>query len=107
MKKIIITLTLLGALATSAAAQKIHVYAHRGSWSKNEAGEFVIPENCPAAVAEAARRGYEGIECDVRLTKDGRMVILHDATLNRTMRNAGDYSKLQENISLDQLTSRK
>ena len=80
------------------------MYAHRGCWSKNEAGEFVIPENSVAAVAAAARMGYEGIECDVHLTKDNRMVILHDATLNRTMRRASDYSRLDKPVHLNQLT---
>ena len=44
--------------ATVAAAQKggIHVFAHRGCWSRNAAKEFVIPENSVAAVAEARRQ---------------------------------------------------
>ena len=81
-----------------------HMYAHRGCWSKNTEGEFVIPENSVAAVAAAGRMGYKGIECDVRYTKDRRMVILHDATLNRTMRRASDYSRLEQPIYLNQLT---
>lgn len=105
MNKIFTTLTFI-ILTISVAGQSrdIHVFAHRGCWSKTEAGEFIIPENSVAAVAEAARRGYEGIECDVHLTKDGRMVILHDRTLNRTARKAGDYSKLQEPVYLKDLT---
>lgn len=42
----------------------------------------------------AARMGYAGIECDVKKTKDGHLVVLHDKTINRTMRNAVDYSLL-------------
>lgn len=80
------------------------MYAHRGCWSKNSANEFVIPENSLPAVAMAKRMGYVGIECDVRYTKDKRMVILHDATLNRTMRRALDYSKLEEPVKLADLT---
>ena len=99
-------MTFVFVLALSAAGQsrEIHVFAHRGCWSKSASGEFIIPENSVAAVAEAARRGYEGIECDVRLTKDGRMVVLHDRTLNRTARRASDYSKLQETVYLKDLT---
>lgn len=106
MRKIFTTLTFVFVLALSAAGQsrEIHVFAHRGCWSKSASGEFIIPENSVAAVAEAARRGYEGIECDVRLTKDGRMVVLHDRTLNRTVRRASDYSKLQETVYLKDLT---
>jgi hypothetical protein len=36
--------------------------------------EFIIPENSIPAVAMAKRMGYEGIECDVRYTKDKVMV---------------------------------
>lgn len=81
-----------------------HMYAHRGSWSKSDKGEFIIPENSVAAVTAAARMGYEGIECDVHYTKDGRMVILHDATLNRTCRRADDYSRLKKPVYLRDLT---
>lgn len=106
MKKIFAIILLLTAFTNFAEAQKrdIHVFAHRGCWSKNAQGEFVIPENSPAAVAEARKRGYEGIECDVHLTKDSVMVILHDATLNRTARRASDYSKLEEPVRLKDLT---
>src|SRR5262249_49356567 len=42
------------------------------------------PENTLPAVAEAARLGADFIEIDIRPTRDGRYVLLHDATLNRT-----------------------
>ena len=76
MKKIFAIILLLTAFTNFAEAQKrdIHVFAHRGCWSKNAQGEFVIPENSPAAVAEARKRGYEGIECDVHLTKDSVII---------------------------------
>lgn len=80
------------------------MFAHRGCWSKNAEGEFVVPENSVAAVAMAKQMGYVGIECDVHYTKDKRMVILHDATLNRTARRAADYSKLDKPIKLADLT---
>lgn len=51
--------------------------AHRG-------GALLAPENTLPAFAEAARRGYRAIECDVALTADGVPVLLHDATLKRT-----------------------
>lgn len=80
------------------------MFAHRGCWSKNDAGEFVVPENSVAAVAMAKRMGYVGIESDVHYTKDKRMVILHDATLNRTARRASDYAKLDKPVKLADLT---
>ena len=106
MKRIFTIVFLLTMAATIAAAQKrgIHVFAHRGCWSRNAAKEFVIPENSVAAVAEARRRGYEAIELDVRKTTDGVMVILHDKTLNRTARKAEDYSRLGTPVKLKNLS---
>jgi hypothetical protein len=74
------------------------MFAHRGCWSK------VVPENSIPAIGRAARHGYMGIELDVKLTKDGKMVIMHDKWLNRTCRNASDYSKLSEKVSVSSLT---
>lgn len=52
------------------------LYAHRGLHDADR------PENSMAAFREAAENGY-GIELDVRLTKDGYVVVLHDADLRR------------------------
>lgn len=52
--------------------------AHRGLFSKEEE----IPENSMAAFRRAVDHGY-GIELDVQLTRDGKLVVFHDATLKR------------------------
>lgn len=77
--------------------------AHRGCWLK-EGEEFYINENCPAGVWMAARYGYPAIECDVKYTRDSVMVIMHDGTINRTMRNAADYSKITEPVRVADCT---
>lgn len=51
--------------------------AHRGLSS-----EFT--ENTLAAFQAAAQAGFQAIELDVRLTRDGEVVVLHDASLART-----------------------
>lgn len=53
-------------------------YAHRG-WHDDPA----IPENSLAAFRCAAENGF-GAELDVHLTKDGRLVVIHDSALRRT-----------------------
>lgn len=53
------------------------VIAHRGA-------SRYAPENTLAAVDAAHRRGLIWVENDVQRTKDGRLVVLHDTTLNRT-----------------------
>ncbi|MGW2551201.1 glycerophosphodiester phosphodiesterase [Streptomyces sp. NPDC001635] len=53
------------------------VVAHRGA-------SAYAPENTLAAVDRAAAMGIDWVENDVQRTKDGRLVVIHDATLNRT-----------------------
>jgi glycerophosphoryl diester phosphodiesterase len=53
------------------------IAAHRG-------GAILWPENSLSAVRQAARTGVEQVEIDVHLTADGEVVVLHDATLDRT-----------------------
>ena len=53
------------------------IIGHRGA-------SAVAPENTMAAFREAIASGADGIEFDVRLTRDGVPVIIHDSTLRRT-----------------------
>ncbi len=54
----------------------VFAYAHRGLWGGG------IPENSLAAFEAAARAGV-GCELDVRATADAKLVVFHDATLER------------------------
>src|SRR5689334_8526448 len=54
--------------------------AHRGAMSTH-------PENTIPALEEAVRLGAHMIEFDIQLTKDGALVLMHDATVNRTTSN--------------------
>ncbi len=58
------------------------VIAHRG-------GPRYAPENTLAAFAHACAVGAEMLECDVHLTRDGEVVVIHDETLERTTNGAG------------------
>lgn len=106
MKRLILSLALMLCCLVAMQAKNpgLKVFAHRGCWSKTPEGVFVIPENSTAAVREARRNGYVGIECDVRYTKDKKMVVLHDSKLNRTARKSSDYSKLDKPVRLSDLT---
>jgi len=61
--------------------------AHRGVNS-------TFPENTLPAFVEAVRWGAQQIEFDVCRTKDGRLVIMHDATVDRTTDGKGAVSEL-------------
>ncbi|HEY0458995.1 MAG TPA: glycerophosphodiester phosphodiesterase family protein [Pyrinomonadaceae bacterium] len=52
------------------------IIAHRGA-------SALAPENTFAAFKKAITDGAEGIEFDVRLSRDGETVVFHDATLSR------------------------
>ncbi len=59
--------------------------AHRGA--NNEApGNSLVhrPENTLPAMLEAYRVGAHYVECDIHMTRDNRIVVLHDDTLRRT-----------------------
>lgn len=49
----------------------------------------MFPELTRRAFEEALKLPIHGIECDVRLTRDGRLVVFHDATVNRTSDGRG------------------
>jgi glycerophosphoryl diester phosphodiesterase len=72
------------------------VVAHRG------AGRLA-PENTLAAMRVGASHGHRMFEFDVKLTADGKAVLLHDATLERTTsgRGAAGAFTLAEIAQLD------
>lgn len=63
------------------------VVAHRGA-SAHRA------EHTVAAYALALEQGAGGLECDVRLTRDGHLVCVHDRTVDRTSTGRGVVSTL-------------
>ena len=59
------------------------LFAHRG-------GALLAPENTLEAFAEAVERwGADVLEMDVHLTRDGELVVIHDATVDRTTDGSG------------------
>ena len=70
--------------------------AHRGVSTE-------APENTMPAFILAIQQGYSAIELDPIVTKDLQVVLHHDATINRTGRNA-DGSTIEQELRIDQLT---
>jgi glycerophosphoryl diester phosphodiesterase len=60
----------------------IRIIGHRGA-----AGE--APENTLGGFRRALEVGAAGVELDVHLTKDGRLAVIHDETLERTTSGRG------------------
>ena len=60
----------------------IFVAAHRG-WCSD------YPENTMLAFKKAVEIGVDQLETDVRVTKDNELVLIHDATVDRTTNGSG------------------
>jgi len=63
------------------------ISAHRGAMNTH-------PENTLPAFEEAVRLQAQMIELDVRMTKDKKLVILHDETVDRTTNGTGKIEDL-------------
>jgi glycerophosphoryl diester phosphodiesterase len=61
------------------------VFAHRGA-------KRVAPENTAPAFEAAIRLGADGIELDVQYSSDGKLVIFHDLSLEKTSNGTGRVS---------------
>jgi glycerophosphoryl diester phosphodiesterase len=55
------------------------------------------PENSLEGIARAARLGADAVEIDVRLTRDGLPILMHDRTLRRTTGNVAPVWALAQN----------
>ena len=67
--------------------KSILVVAHRGAHK-------TVPENTLASLEKAIELGVDYVELDVRRTKDGVLVLLHDASVNRMTNGKGKIEDL-------------
>jgi glycerophosphoryl diester phosphodiesterase len=63
------------------------IVAHRGA-------SGTAPENTLAAFQQALDIGVGALEMDVHLSRDGEVVVIHDATVDRTTNGTGNVSDL-------------
>ncbi|CAG7615070.1 hypothetical protein PAESOLCIP111_01776 [Paenibacillus solanacearum] len=68
--------------------------SHRGDWRR-------YPENSLAAVQSCIDMGIDMVEIDVRKTKDGHLILMHDKTVDRMTDGTGKVSDL----TLEQIRS--
>ncbi len=67
------------------------VVAHRGAGA-------LFPENSLTAFRNVAATGADGAECDVHLSADGHLMVMHDRSLKRTTGvdgEVGDFTRMQ------------
>lgn len=72
------------------------IFAHRGDLAH-------APENTLPSFSQAIQKGADGVELDAKLTSDGRVIVIHDATVDRTTNGHGKVASfsLEEIRKLD------
>lgn len=73
---------------------RYQVCAHRGYWKE-------APENSVKAIERAIHNEIDYIEIDVRKTKDGKLILMHNSTIDKTTNGTGKVSDL----TYDEITS--
>ena len=66
---------------------KMIVIAHRGDHT-------IAPENSLMAIQNAINDGADYVELDIRTTKDGKLVLMHDGTVDRMTNGKGNINEL-------------
>jgi glycerophosphoryl diester phosphodiesterase len=72
--------------STSTSASTL-IVAHRG-------GAALAPENTLTAFENALKLGVDQVECDVHLSKDGELVVIHDPNVSRTTDGNGQIGDM-------------
>lgn len=75
--RFLLVAVLLAAITFPAVGGAVEIIGHRGA-------SYLAPENTVAAVRLAFEVGADAAEIDVYLSSDGRIVVLHDETTERT-----------------------
>ncbi len=70
-----------------APGDRAFIAGHRG-------GAEAAPENTLPAIAHALDAGYDYVEVDLAVTADGHIVLMHDATVDRTTNGTGALAAL-------------
>jgi len=73
--------------ATRTPGENAFIASHRG-------GGATAPENTLPAITSALAGGFEYVEVDIALTADRRIVLMHDATVDRTTDGHGRLAAL-------------
>ncbi|MBN2377703.1 MAG: glycerophosphodiester phosphodiesterase [Sedimentisphaerales bacterium] len=77
MKKILITMLLGVMVSGCGTSNNVEIIAHRGA-------SYLAPENTRASALLAWEKGTDGVEIDVYLSADNRIVVRHDKSTKRT-----------------------
>ncbi|MGH2954705.1 MAG: glycerophosphodiester phosphodiesterase [Solirubrobacterales bacterium] len=89
----------LAVAVLAASAQSVAAQSSANPWLErrvidlaHQGGEWEAPSNTIYAFRRAVRKGADMLELDVHSTADGRLVVIHDATVDRTTDGSGYVS---------------
>lgn len=80
--------------AASAAPKHPWMHSNKTELSAHRGAQVAAPENTLEAITQAGLLGYGFIEIDVRKTKDGQYILMHDETVDRTTTGTGKVRDL-------------
>ncbi len=89
MKSLSFALTAMAAFTVGAPAWGVQIIAHRGA-------SHDAPENTLAAHRLALAQGADRVETDVHLTGDGKLIVIHDKTTQRTTGMTGTVAEMTQ-----------
>ena len=84
---LLVCLSVLYPQSAVSQGKTVQLFAHRG-------GAFEFDENTMSAFEGSYNKGLRGFETDVRITKDGVLVIFHDASLERMTGREGSIEEM-------------
>lgn len=84
-------------------AQNIPFHSYNVKGINHRGFNSIAPENTIPAFVESKKHGFAYVETDVSVTSDGVFVLLHDATINRTARNA-DGTAISGTVNISDIT---
>lgn len=84
---IVFVVTFLPMTVFAGDERGVEIFAHHGVWED-------VPENTFAALRRVAELGIDGIEVDIRQTKDNQLIVMCDETIDRTTDGKGRVDQL-------------
>ncbi len=87
---IALLIAVLAAPAAAAAPVKILI-AHRGLAGDAEV-KYMLPEHSIPAWQWAIKNGAQIVDMDTQITSNGKLAVMHDATINRTTNRSGSVA---------------
>src|SRR5689334_19675387 len=85
--------------APNAPSKKYYTNIRRPLVIAHQGGDGIHPGDTMSAFENAVNIGSDVLEMDAHITKDGKIVLMHDESVDRTTNGAG----LVEELTLDQL----